>query len=93
MPNALPANRPDEAQYRYEDQSMSQNRLFRAAPVVAEFSVASPCVSVCRMSAVTGYCEGCWRTVDEIAAWSRLDAASKRALLAQLEDRRFGDRR
>jgi len=30
-------------------------------------------VSVCRMDAASGLCEGCLRTLDEIAAWSTLD--------------------
>jgi len=33
--------------------------------------VASPCINVCRMSQETALCEGCLRTLDEIAAWSR----------------------
>ena len=49
--------------------------------------VVRPCISVCRMSARTGYCEGCWRSLDEIAAWSVMDDAQKRrvwhALLAR----------
>lgn len=48
----------------------------------------SPCVNVCRMDAGTGWCEGCLRTIDEIAAWSQLDEAAQRALLAQLPARR-----
>lgn len=51
-------------------------------------SVPSPCVDVCRMHAATGWCEGCARTIDEIAAWSRLDDAAKREVWAQLEARR-----
>ena len=39
--------------------------------------VASPCIDICRMDPVTGLCEGCARTIDEIAAWSRLDDAAK----------------
>jgi predicted Fe-S protein YdhL (DUF1289 family) len=38
----------------------------------------SPCISVCRIDAGTALCEGCLRTLDEIAAWSRLDDAGKR---------------
>ena len=49
---------------------------------------ASPCISVCRMNPATGYCEGCLRTIDEIAHWSVFDDAEKRALLAQLALRR-----
>ena len=49
--------------------------------------VPSPCISVCRMEAATGWCEGCLRTLDEIAAWGRMDPAGKRAIWAQIEER------
>lgn len=42
--------------------------------------VPSPCVDVCRMNAASGLCEGCWRTIDEIASWSKLDDEGKRAV-------------
>ena len=54
--------------------------------------VPSPCVDVCRMNARTGWCEGCFRTIDEIAGWSQFSADEKRAVLAQLSARRGGDR-
>jgi predicted Fe-S protein YdhL (DUF1289 family) len=50
--------------------------------------VASPCVSVCVMDPVCGRCTGCCRTLDEIAAWSVLDDAAKRAVWAALPARR-----
>jgi hypothetical protein len=50
--------------------------------------VASPCINVCRMDAASGYCEGCRRSIDEIAAWSTYDNAQKRAVLAQLPARK-----
>jgi predicted Fe-S protein YdhL (DUF1289 family) len=50
--------------------------------------VASPCISICRMDAATGWCEGCLRTLDEIAAWSSLGDEAKRAVLARLPARR-----
>ncbi|HUN91380.1 MAG TPA: DUF1289 domain-containing protein, partial [Burkholderiaceae bacterium] len=31
--------------------------------------VASPCVNVCHIEPGTGCCEGCLRTLDEIAGW------------------------
>lgn len=34
------------------------------------------------------FCRGCWRTLDEIAAWTRMGAAAREAVLAQLPDRR-----
>jgi uncharacterized protein len=50
--------------------------------------VASPCINICRMSPATGLCEGCLRTLDEIAAWSRLDDDAKRAVWLLLDQRR-----
>ena len=50
--------------------------------------VASPCINVCRMNPDTGLCEGCQRTLDEIAAWSGMSAEEKRAVLARLQARR-----
>lgn len=54
----------------------------------AASTVPSPCISVCRMDEATGWCEGCMRTLDEIAAWSLLDDAEKRAVWAELGPRR-----
>jgi len=50
--------------------------------------VASPCINVCRMNSDTGLCEGCLRTLDEIAAWSGLSAGEKLLVLARLPARR-----
>lgn len=50
--------------------------------------VPSPCVNVCRMDETTGLCEGCRRTLDEIATWSLLDDGEKRAVWRQLPQRR-----
>lgn len=38
-------------------------------------SIPSPCISVCRMDAATGWCKGCYRTIDEIIAWGQGSAA------------------
>ncbi len=50
--------------------------------------VASPCVNICRMDANSGYCEGCRRSLEEIAFWSEFTAAEKRAVLALLPARK-----
>jgi predicted Fe-S protein YdhL (DUF1289 family) len=50
----------------------------------------SPCISVCRMDAASGLCEGCFRTLDEIAAWSRLDESGKRAAWQRIAQRIAG---
>jgi uncharacterized protein len=41
-------------------------------------SVPSPCISLCRVDERTQWCNGCFRTLDEISKWSRLDAPGKR---------------
>ena len=54
---------------------------------VSQEDVASPCINVCRMNPDTGLCEGCLRTLAEIAAWSGMSADEKRAVLAGLAAR------
>jgi predicted Fe-S protein YdhL (DUF1289 family) len=49
--------------------------------------VASPCISVCRIDEASGLCVGCLRTLDEIAAWSTLDDAQKRAVWRAIAER------
>jgi predicted Fe-S protein YdhL (DUF1289 family) len=39
---------------------------------------SSPCISVCRMSEKTGWCEGCFRTLDEITGWGHRGLQAKR---------------
>ena len=49
--------------------------------------VPSPCINICRMDDATGWCDGCLRTIDEIANWSLYDEAAKRAVWDELEAR------
>jgi predicted Fe-S protein YdhL (DUF1289 family) len=51
-------------------------------------AVPSPCTKVCTMDPATGLCRGCHRTLDEIAAWTALDDAGRRAVLAAVAARR-----
>jgi predicted Fe-S protein YdhL (DUF1289 family) len=57
-------------------------------PVPTAPPVPSPCINICRMDEATGLCEGCLRTLDEIACWSLLDDAEKREVWEQLARRR-----
>lgn len=50
--------------------------------------VESPCVKVCVVDPATGFCLGCFRTIDEIAGWSAMTPEACRAVLAELPDRR-----
>ena len=55
------------------------------APVTG---VASPCINVCQMHPASGWCVGCLRTLDEIAAWGGLDDIGRREVLQRLRGRR-----
>ena len=48
----------------------------------------SPCVQVCRLSEDTGWCEGCFRRLEEIGAWPAMDERQKWAVWQQLAQRR-----
>lgn len=49
--------------------------------------LSSPCISVCRMDAHTGWCEGCLRRLEEIARWSAMDGAERRAVWLRIGER------
>ena len=55
---------------------------------MSKAEVASPCVNICQLDAATGYCIGCLRTMDEISHWLDLDNEQKRAIIAQLNERK-----
>ena len=50
--------------------------------------VPSPCTNVCRIDPASGWCVGCLRTIDEIAAWGSLGDAAKRVVWELLPLRR-----
>lgn len=62
---------------------MNETRL----PPEQQTPVPSPCINVCKMSPVTGLCEGCLHTIDEIVAWGRADDDTKRAVWAEIRRR------
>jgi uncharacterized protein len=57
------------------------------SPIGADGRVASPCISVCRIDEATGWCAGCLRTLDEIAAWGSLDDDDRRAVWTEIARR------
>ena len=67
----------------------------RAAQVAAEGGfaedfngvVTSPCISVCRMTPDRSHCQGCFRTLEELRAWGKVDAAQRRAIWRALLER------
>lgn len=62
---------------------MTPQQTLAALAMLAQDPVApvpSPCISVCRMDDRNGLCGGCYRSIDEIIAWSRLSDGAKRAV-------------
>jgi predicted Fe-S protein YdhL (DUF1289 family) len=46
--------------------------------------VPSPCLWVCRINPASEWCEGCFRTLDEISAWSRMSDEAKRRIWQEI---------
>ena len=49
--------------------------------------VESPCVKLCVVHPEARICVGCFRSIDEIAGWSRLTPDQRRAIMAELPAR------
>jgi uncharacterized protein len=50
-------------------------------------AIASPCIQVCCVEPVSGICLGCYRTLPEIATWSRKTEAERALIMDALESR------
>ena len=55
---------------------------------VTPITVATPCVGVCVMDDDTGWCDGCGRTLAEIAGWLAMTSAERDAIMTDLSKRR-----
>ncbi len=49
--------------------------------------IESPCQKICVMHTQSGLCIGCFRTRDEIARWSVMNPAERRAIMDELPSR------
>ena len=50
-------------------------------------TVISPCISICRINPRSRLCEGCRRSMTEIAAWLDYSTDQKRAIIDDLPTR------
>lgn len=48
----------------------------------------SPCISVCQLDDRTGWCLGCYRTIDEIRDWIIMAPEERTRVLERLAERR-----
>ena len=53
----------------------------------ARDEVESPCIKICVIHAESRLCTGCLRSIDEIAAWSRMSPEVRRAVMEELPNR------
>ena len=56
-----------------------------------EEKIESPCIGVCTMNAQTGYCLGCYRTLQEIQGWWDMSESEKNQLIKILDARQAQD--
>lgn len=57
-------------------------------PEIDEGPVPSPCISICKIDPQHAICIACYRSLDEIAAWSRINDDTKRAVWKQIHLRK-----
>lgn len=55
-----------------------------------EPALESPCVGICVIEPRSGYCEGCLRTLAEIASWSTCSPAERERTMSSLDRRALG---
>lgn len=54
---------------------------------MSEKEIESPCIGVCTIDETTGFCQGCFRTLEEIQGWWDMDNASKQNVVEQAKAR------
>lgn len=50
-------------------------------------TASSPCIKICVIDPVSNLCEGCGRTLREIAQWAGMSEAERLAVMATLGER------
>ena len=50
-------------------------------------TASTPCIKVCIIDPASKLCEGCGRTLAEIAQWGRLSEAERLKIMAELPER------
>lgn len=50
--------------------------------------IKTPCIKVCVVDGESGLCLGCYRQLNEVAAWARFTDAEREAILSELPSRK-----
>jgi len=54
---------------------------------MTDSTLQSPCIKVCAVDAVTGWCIGCGRTMSEIGGWVKLGSDGRHKVISLLPER------
>jgi predicted Fe-S protein YdhL (DUF1289 family) len=54
---------------------------------MTERVISSPCINICAVNGRTNLCDGCGRTLKEIATWSRMSEEERLAIMDALPAR------
>jgi hypothetical protein len=49
--------------------------------------IETPCIKVCVLDPASGLCQGCGRSLEEIARWGSMSAEERRRLIVELKAR------
>jgi predicted Fe-S protein YdhL (DUF1289 family) len=49
--------------------------------------IQSPCVGVCALSDTTGFCQGCYRTIEEIREWWNMTDEVRAKTMSEVDER------
>jgi predicted Fe-S protein YdhL (DUF1289 family) len=60
----------------------------KAVTEIPPAPIETPCIQVCTVDGKSGLCLGCFRTLAEIARWSRLEPDERARLMDELPQRR-----
>lgn len=61
--------------------------------VLKMINLPSPCISICKLNKSTGFCDGCFRTINEISQWPSMTDVERMSLLETLRQRQGIKRR
>jgi predicted Fe-S protein YdhL (DUF1289 family) len=78
----------DEAPQRLLQDKLARQRRREERMRLLASGPPSPCISVCQMDPMTGFCVGCTRTIDEIRDWIISTPDERNSILARITDRR-----
>jgi predicted Fe-S protein YdhL (DUF1289 family) len=83
-------NSEDQARASRRDAEERARRRAERRRLIAS-GPPSPCISVCQIDDRTGWCLGCYRTIDEIRDWIILPPEERYRVLERLAERRAAE--